>query len=91
MTQSSAKRSCATSVFHTDTYDPSLSFTSYFVSPKTLFVVRLVMAIYCTIVFTATIVQYIVDKNDKIFAYFTNLSYLGLTVYLLVSTGGVSK
>ncbi|CAG8480972.1 7597_t:CDS:2 [Paraglomus occultum] len=85
MTQSPAKRSCATSIFHTDTYDPSLSFSSYFVSSKTLFVVRLVMAIYCTVVFIATIVQYIVNQNDKVLVYFTNLSYLGLTVYFLLS------
>lgn len=56
---------------------------SYFVSVQTLMWVRIVMALYVAIVLFNTLIESF--WYGYWFAYFTNMSYLGLVIYVWVS------
>ncbi|CAG8500133.1 10397_t:CDS:2 [Dentiscutata erythropus] len=78
--------------FHWGEFDPNLTVNSWFVSPKTLKIFRLVVAIYSWIIVIGDLLDYglrpqeltkVDFGNDAecFLCYFTNLSYIGQTIY----------
>ncbi|CAG8673783.1 25289_t:CDS:2 [Dentiscutata erythropus] len=82
--------------FHWGEFDPNLTVNSWFVSPKTLKIFRLVVAIYSWIIVIGDLLDYALrpqtltidgfDNDAECFlCYFTNLSYIGQTIYFTVA------
>lgn len=68
-----------------DNLEPEKAVTSHFVSSKVLFFIRLPITIYCFIVMCADIIYTAKSGEFKhFFAYFTDLTFVGLLAYLLV-------
>ena len=68
-----------------DEFQPERAMTSHFVSSKTLFLIRLVFALYSLVVLWVDII-YTAQKNEikHFFVYFTDLTFIGLHAYLIV-------
>lgn len=72
--------------FGFDQFVPERAVTSYWVSSKTFFIIRFVLALYSFIVIWVNIGFTAYDGNfDSFFAFFTNLTFVGLHAYLIVS------
>ncbi|RIB20481.1 hypothetical protein C2G38_2179163 [Gigaspora rosea] len=79
-------------LFHWGKFDPYLSVNSWFVSSRTLKIYRLVVAIYSWIIVIGQLLDYglrehslapygIQNNLECYLCYFTNLSYIGQTIY----------
>lgn len=72
--------------FGFDQFEPERAVSSYWVSSKTFFVIRLILALYSFIVLWVNIgVSAHEGRGQNIFAFFTNLTFVGLHAYLIVS------
>ncbi|KAI8144036.1 hypothetical protein BJV82DRAFT_667875 [Fennellomyces sp. T-0311] len=72
--------------FKMDQFEPERAVTSYFVSPKTLLMIRIPLVLYSVIVMWADIGTAIADNEFKhYFAYFTRFTFVGLHAYLVTS------
>jgi hypothetical protein len=72
--------------FGFDQFVPEGAVTSWWFSPKTHFIIRFILALYSTIVIWADIGFTASHGNFKeFFAFFTNLTFVGLHAYLIVS------
>ena len=70
--------------FRLERFDPLRCVTSYLVTPPILLLVRLLFAVYSLIAFIACLVAE-ASTIQTFFAYFTHLSYIGLSAYFFVS------
>lgn len=70
-----------------DRFEPNRIVTSNLVSPKVLAGIRFIELLYVTAALIA--VWATSESAEEYFRYFTNLSYLGLFFYLLVSFFGI--
>ena len=68
--------------FHYDNFDAERSVTSWFISPKTLLIIRGIIVSYSWIVL---ITDFIVTGVPQFFTFFTELSFVGLTTYFTVT------
>ena len=69
-----------------DHFEPERTLTSYFVSSKTLFMIRIPLVLYSAIVMWADIGTSIsTGEINHYFAYFTRFTFIGLHAYLVVS------
>ncbi|CAG8708131.1 40259_t:CDS:2 [Gigaspora margarita] len=79
-------------LFHWENFDPYLSANSWFVSSRTLKIYRLVVVIYSLIIVIGELLDYglrehslapygIQNNLECYLCYFTNLSYIGQTIY----------
>lgn len=72
--------------FGFDQFEPERAFTSYWVSSKTFFIIRFIIALYSTIVFWAHFgIAASASAANIFFSYFTTLTFVGLHSYLVVS------
>lgn len=72
--------------FGFDKFEPERAVTSHFVSSKTLFMVRVPLALYSIVVLWVDIIWTVKTGGLKhFFAYFTDLTFIGLHSYLIVS------
>lgn len=69
--------------FKLDRFEPERIVTSNWVRPKTLAAIRVIETLYVLIVIIAVWISS--DTAVDYLKYFTNLTYFGLAVYLLVS------
>lgn len=71
--------------FKMDQFEPERAVTSHFVKSKTLFYIRLPLALYSVIVMWVDVI-YTANTGGfrHFFAYFTDLTFIGLHAYLLV-------
>ncbi|KAI9271531.1 hypothetical protein BDA99DRAFT_298458 [Phascolomyces articulosus] len=69
-----------------DQFEPERAVSSYFVSSKTLFMIRIPLVLYSAIVMWADII-YSIQRNeiDHYFAYFTRFTFIGLHAYLVTT------
>lgn len=69
-----------------DQLEPEKALTSHFVSSKTLFFIRLPLVLYSFIVMWVDII-YTAKTGGlrQFFAYFTDLTFIGMHAYLMVS------
>ncbi|KAI9340750.1 hypothetical protein BD770DRAFT_476527 [Pilaira anomala] len=73
--------------FGFDQFEPERAVSSYWVSSKTFFVIRLILALYSFIVLWVNIgVSAHEGRGQNIFAFFTNLTFVGLHAYLITAT-----
>ncbi|KAI8390853.1 uncharacterized protein BYT42DRAFT_641428 [Radiomyces spectabilis] len=74
--------------FGFDRFKPEKAVTSYWVSSKTFLAIRLVVTLYSTIVIWADIATTAMGEGgfSHFFAFFTNLTYVGLHAYLVTAT-----
>lgn len=71
--------------FGFDRLEPERAVTSYWVSSKTLLVLRIPVVLYSTVVMWASIGTSAVEGDFKgYFAFFTHLTFIGLHAYLVV-------
>ncbi|KAI8375620.1 hypothetical protein EDC96DRAFT_571717 [Choanephora cucurbitarum] len=72
--------------FKLDEFQPERAMTSHFISSKTLFLIRLVFALYSLVVLWVDII-YTAQKNEikHFFVYFTDLTFIGLHAYLITT------
>ncbi|KAF9385992.1 hypothetical protein CPC16_007771 [Podila verticillata] len=70
--------------FKLDRFEPERIVTSNWVGPKTLAAVRFIETLYVWIVIVAVWISY--DTAADYLKYFTNLTYFGLSVYLLCTS-----
>jgi hypothetical protein len=72
--------------FGFDQFVPERAVTSYWVSSKTFFIVRFILALYSGIVFWTYLglLAAYSPKFDGFFAAFTTLTFIGLHAYLVV-------
>lgn len=72
--------------FGFDQFVPERAVTSHWVSPKVFLAIRSVLALYSTIVIW-TVIGYDahIGTFKGFFAFFTNLTFVGLHAYLIVS------
>lgn len=71
--------------FGLDQFEPERAVTSHFVSSKTLFLIRLPLSLYSLIVMWVDIIWTIKSGEFRhFFAYFTDLTFVGLHAYLIV-------
>ncbi|KAI7858451.1 hypothetical protein BDC45DRAFT_531648 [Circinella umbellata] len=69
-----------------DHFEPERTVTSYFVSSKTLFMIRIPLVLYSVIVMWADIGNSISTGDiNHYFAYFTRFTFIGLHAYLVTS------
>lgn len=72
--------------FGFDRFEPERAVTSHFVTPKTLFFIRLPLVLYNFIVLWVDIIWTIKSGGFRqFFAYFTDLTFIGLHIYQMVS------
>jgi hypothetical protein len=72
--------------FVLDNFEPERAVTSHFVSSRTLFYIRLPIVLYCFIVMWVDIIYTAKSGEFKhFFAYFTDLTFIGLLAYLIVT------
>jgi hypothetical protein len=72
--------------FGFDQFEPERAVTSHFVSSRTFFMIRLPLALYSLIVMWVDIIWTIkMGEFQHFFAYFTDLTFIGLHAYLMVS------
>jgi hypothetical protein len=70
-----------------DQFEPHRAVNSHFVSSRTLFLIRLPLAIYTLAVLWVDVIWAI--KTNEIrhfFAYFTDLTFIGLHAYMIVKS-----
>lgn len=73
--------------FGFDQFVPETAVTSYWVSSKVFLVIRFILALYSTIVQWTNIGYSAAHGNfSGYFAFFTNLTFVGLHAYLIVSS-----
>jgi len=73
-----------------DQLEPERALTSHFVSSKTLFFIRLPLVLYSFIVMWVDIIYTAKTGGFRqFFAYFTDLTFIGMHAYLMVSALGV--
>ncbi|GAA5817183.1 hypothetical protein MFLAVUS_010725 [Mucor flavus] len=73
--------------FRFDQFVPETAVTSHWVSSKTFFTIRSVLALYSFIVMWVNIGFTASEGNgDSFFAFFTNLTFVGLHAYLITAT-----
>lgn len=73
--------------FGLDQFEPERAVTSHFVSSKTLFLIRLPLSLYSLIVMWVDIIWTIKSGEFRhFFAYFTDLTFIGLHAYLIVGS-----
>lgn len=72
--------------FGLDQFEPERALTSHFVSSKSLFWIRLPLVLYSFIVMWVDII-YTAETGGfrQFFAYFTDLTFIGMHAYLMVS------
>jgi hypothetical protein len=71
--------------FGFDNFEPERIVTSHFVSSKTLFMIRLPLALYSFVVMWIDIIYTAQTGGFRhFFAYFTDLTFIGLHAYLIV-------
>ncbi|KAI9354009.1 hypothetical protein BD770DRAFT_392906 [Pilaira anomala] len=69
-----------------DEFAPERAFTSFWVSPKVFFIIRIILALYTTIVFwTYLAMSVIYARFDEFFAFFTTLTFVGIHAYFVTS------
>ncbi|CEG76173.1 hypothetical protein RMATCC62417_11106 [Rhizopus microsporus] len=72
--------------FGLDQFEPERAVSSNFVSSKTLFIIRLPLVLYSFVVLWIDIIWSIkTDQFRHFFAYFTDLTFIGLTAYLVTT------
>ncbi|KAF1806383.1 hypothetical protein V8B55DRAFT_1456379 [Mucor lusitanicus] len=72
--------------FGFDQFEPERAFTSYWVSSKTFFIIRFIIALYSTIVFWAHFgIAASASAANIFFSYFTTLTFVGLHSYLVTA------
>ncbi|CAO3630316.1 unnamed protein product [Mucor hiemalis] len=72
--------------FGLDQFEPERAVTSHFVSSKTLFLIRLPLSLYSLIVMWVDIIWTIKSGEFRhFFAYFTDLTFIGLHAYLITT------
>lgn len=72
--------------FGLDRFEPERAVTSHFVSSKTLFLIRLPLSLYSLIVMWVDIIWTIKSGEfRRFFAYFTDLTFVGLHAYLITT------
>lgn len=75
-----------------DQYEAEKSVTSHFVSSKALFLIRVPLALYSTVVLWVDIGWSIATNEFRhFFAYFTHFTFIGLHAYLLVRPAFLPK
>ncbi|RIA94007.1 hypothetical protein C1645_873718 [Glomus cerebriforme] len=68
--------------FHCNDFDETKSLTSWFISPKILFIFRGIIFLYSWIVLIGQFVNSAIGQGaGDFFKFFTNLSFIGLTAY----------
>ncbi|KAI8870366.1 hypothetical protein GQ42DRAFT_107416, partial [Ramicandelaber brevisporus] len=73
--------------FHRDEFDRERVVSSPFVSTRTLFFVRFILTLYMLIVNLQLLIYQASRGNARfLYAFFTNLSYIGLTSYMVTAT-----
>ena len=71
--------------FGLDQFEPERAVSSNFVSSKTLFIIRVPLVLYSFVVLWIDIIWSIkTDQFRHFFAYFTDLTFIGLNAYLVV-------
>lgn len=69
-----------------DQFEPERAVSSNFVSSKTLFIIRSPLVLYSFVVLWVDIIWSLKTGEFKhFFAYFTDLTFIGLNAYLLVN------
>ncbi|CEG69331.1 hypothetical protein RMATCC62417_05423 [Rhizopus microsporus] len=72
--------------FGLDQFEPERAVSSNFVSSKTLFIIRLPLVLYSFVVLWIDIIWSIkTDQFRHFFAYFTDLTFIGLNAYLVTT------
>ncbi|KAI9266293.1 hypothetical protein EDC94DRAFT_646933 [Helicostylum pulchrum] len=72
--------------FGFDRFEPERAVTSHFVTPKTLFFIRLPLVLYNFIVLWVDIIWTIKSGGFRqFFAYFTDLTFIGLHIYQMIT------
>ncbi|CEP17730.1 hypothetical protein [Parasitella parasitica] len=73
--------------FGFDKFVPEQAVTSYWVSPKALFIIRLLLALYTTIVFwTFLALTAVFSDLRRFFSAFTTMTFIGLHGYLITAS-----
>ncbi|GBB91799.1 hypothetical protein RclHR1_01920003 [Rhizophagus clarus] len=68
--------------FHFKDFDAEKSVTSWFISSKTLLIIRGIIALYTWIILIGQFIDTVIyGGTDYFFVYFTNLGFVGLTAY----------
>lgn len=71
--------------FGFDDFKPERAVTSHFISSRTLFLIRLPITVYCFIVMWVDVIYTTQSGEFKhFFAYFTDLTFIGLLAYYIV-------